>query len=192
MNKLYIFLFMLFFCIVSTYAQSSLTDEETETIEEITGNSANVQAFRGIALGMSLEQVKDILINDPYFNYHGDPDTYILPAKEQSLLECTGNSYIKRAYFQFHDNKLYIMIVELNQDKIDFYTLFNTLTKKYGKYSSFSPGVVMWLINDITLVLEHPVSVKYIDRGVFNSLKEQGRLEKSSEILGLEQFLEQF
>ena len=135
---------------------------------------------------------KDIIKNDTYFNYPGDEETYILPAKEQTLLECTGNSYIKRAYFQFHNNKLYIMIIELNKDKIDYYTLFNTLSEKYGKYNSFSPEIVMWQINNITLLLDRPVTVKYIDKGVFDSLKEQGRPGKSSDILSLERFLEQF
>ena len=84
------------------------------------------------------------------------------------------------------------MIIELNKDKIDYYTLFNTLSEKYGKYNSFSPEIVMWQINNITLLLDRPVTVKYIDKGVFDSLKEQGRPGKSSDILSLERFLEQF
>jgi hypothetical protein len=189
-----IFLFLLFFCLTAAYPQSSLTDDEdeTEAVEDIKDNAETVKAFRGIALGMSLQKVKDVLKDDPYFNYHDDADVYILPQKEQKLIECTGNSYIKRAFFQFHDDTLYIIIIELNKDKIDFYTLLNTFSEKYGKYSAFSPDSVVWQKDNITLVLERPVTVKYIDTGVFNSLKEQGRLEESAETLSLEKFLEQF
>lgn len=192
MKKLNICIFLLLFCLISAYSQSTLTDDETDTVEDTTASSSNAQAFRDITLGMSLEQVKDILRSDPYFNYHGDSDAYILPAKEQKLLECTGNSYVKRGYFQFHDNKLYIMIIELNMDKIDYYTLLTSLSAKYGKYSSFSPDAVIWQVNNVTLVLERPVTLKYIDTGIFNSLKDQALLDKSAENLSLERFLEQF
>ena len=57
--------------------------------------------FRTVTLGMGLDQVKAALKADPLFRYRGDPDVSFLPQTSQYLIECEGNSYLRRAYFQF-------------------------------------------------------------------------------------------
>ena len=148
--------------------------------------------FRGILLGMDLQRVKERLLEDPYYDYRGDPDVSFLPQTQESLIECRGFSYIDRAYFQFHEKKLYIIIILINQEKIDHYSLFSTLFEKYGEFGSLSPEKVVWESGVTLFSLERPLSVKYIDKQVFNAIKEAGASEESFREITREQFLEQF
>jgi hypothetical protein len=150
------------------------------------------KAFRGIEIGMSLEQVKEILKKDAYFNYRGDPDVYFLPVKEQLLIECDGNVFIKRAYFQFVDKKLLCMIIDLDENKVDYFSLLTTLNNNYGNYQSFSPQLIVWEKNGLRLSLEKPLTVKYIDLAVFRRLKEAGKAAETEEEKTLKDFLGQF
>jgi hypothetical protein len=150
------------------------------------------QGFRGIRLGMTLDEVKAGLLDDPLFAYRGDPDVSFLPLPAQTLIECRGNSYLDRAYFQFHEDRLYIMILALDRDTLDYYTLYRTLTAKYGETSSLSPTDAVWVFPSLRLSLEKPLSVKYIDRQVFALLQEAGKAQESLRDLSKERFLEQF
>ena len=148
--------------------------------------------FRGIRLGMDLAAVKSQLQQDPLFDYRGDPDVSLLPSSAQSLIECSGSSYIRRAYFQFYENTLYIMILSLNQRSLDYFTLYTTLSDKYGDPPLLSPSDAVWKSEEIRLSLERPLSVKYIDRRVFDSLQDQGRAQDNLRDLSREKFLEAF
>ncbi|MBN2534524.1 MAG: hypothetical protein JXB88_16695 [Spirochaetales bacterium] len=150
------------------------------------------KGFRGIELGMHIDTVKDLLLDDPFFDYRGDPDVSFLPESQRDLIECAGNLFIKRAYFQFNEKKLYIIIIELDQAKLDHYTMFTTLTGKYGESTSLDPTEVVWVFPNIRLSLEKPLTVKYIDREVFEKLKESGKIEEDIEKITREKFLEDF
>ncbi|HUV07443.1 MAG TPA: hypothetical protein VMX75_06920 [Spirochaetia bacterium] len=130
--------------------------------------------FRGINLGMDLEAVKDLLLKDPFFDYRGDPDVSFLPRTYDSLIECRGNAYIKRAFFQFKEKRLSIMILVLDPDKIDHYSVFARLNERYGVFTSLSPEKVVWEDEKVILTLERPLSVKYIDRKVFEDELKAG------------------
>ncbi|MDR3248584.1 MAG: hypothetical protein LBT39_07345, partial [Treponema sp.] len=56
--------------------------------------------FRGVTLGMDLEALKAALNDDSLFNFRGDRDVSFLLSPQQSLVETTGFSFIKRAFFQ--------------------------------------------------------------------------------------------
>jgi hypothetical protein len=164
-----------------------------EAAAESTGPAVQAPAgFRGIDLGMDLETVKNELLEDPFFDYRGEPDVSFLPQTRESLIECAGLSYISRAYFQFHEKKLYIMILVLDEKKIDHYSLFATLTDKYGPFSSLSPAKVVWETENTLFSLERPLTVKYLDRGVFESLKAEGAAEENLRSVSRSRFLEEF
>lgn len=156
-------------------------------------STAGPEGFRGIKLGMHIDTVKELLFDDPFFDYRGDPDVSFLPTDSQrTLIECPGNSFIQRAYFQFHEEKLYIIIIELNQIKLDYYIMFTTLTAKYGDSTSLDPTEAVWIFTDVRLSLEKPLTVKYIGRKVFEELKESGKAEEDLEELTRKKFLEEF
>jgi len=150
------------------------------------------KGFKNLELGKPLEEVKRLLQEEPLFDYRGDPDVSFLPLPAQVLIECRGTTYIERAYFQFHEQRLFIIILSLRRDKLDYYSLFRTLSDKYGIPSSVSPTESVWDFGALRLSLEKPLSVKYVDRGVFESLRERGKADRDLGDLSKKQFLEQF
>ncbi len=150
------------------------------------------RGFRGIELGMELDQVKEKLAADALFDYRGEPDVSLLPTQQQTLIEVSGSSFIRRAFFQFHERKLYVMILVLDPRRLDYYTLFTTLTGKYGESTRLDPTEAIWEFPGVRLSLERPLSVKYIDTAVFAALQEQGQAQKSLQEMSKQQFLEEF
>ena len=63
---------------------------------------------------------------------------------------------------------------------MDFYSVFTKFLEKYGEPLSLSPETVFWENEDVSLSLERPVSVKYIDRRVFNALADKSGVEESA------------
>ena len=150
------------------------------------------RSFRGISLGMNIDDVKKALIADPLFGYRGDPDVSLLPRTHQYLIECEGASYIHRAYFQFADGKLLTMILDLDSEKLDHYSLFSALSTKYGQPTSLSPQESVWQSGLVRLSLERPLTVKYIDEAAFTALVGKSGAPSDLEALSREKFIEQF
>jgi hypothetical protein len=149
-------------------------------------------SFRGIALGMSLESVKEALKADALFFYRGDPDVSLVPQTEQTLIECAGTSFVRRAYFQFEKNRLFIIILELDQTMLDYYSLFASFSKKYGNPASLNPGTSVWLFDSVRFSLEKPLEVKYVERMTFDALVKSGSAQEDLEQMTRERFIEQF
>ncbi|MCX7040042.1 MAG: hypothetical protein NT005_13030 [Spirochaetes bacterium] len=150
------------------------------------------RGFRGLTLGMELEQVKQALAADPLYRYRGDPDVSFLPQTRQFLIECAGSSWIRRAYFQFADSGLFIMILVLDAQRLDHYSLFTALSSKYGGPSTLSPQESVWLSNQVRFSLERPLTVKYIDAEVFSRIVQKGAAAEDLDRVSRESFLEQF
>jgi hypothetical protein len=148
--------------------------------------------FREISLGMSLEDLKTALLKDTMFSFRGDRDVSLLPAREQSLVETTGLSFVKRAFFQLRDGRLFIMAFTLNTDLVDHYSVFTSLTEKYGQPDSLSPQQAVWESENTRIALERPLTVKYIDREVFNAIIGESQTVESHEIRQRQEFLDGF
>ena len=148
--------------------------------------------FRSISLGMGMDQVKKLLAADPLFLYRGDPDVSFLPQTDQYLIECPGTTYLRRAYFQFADSRLFIMILVLDTQKLDHYSMFSALSAKYGPPASLSPQESVWQSDTVRLSLERPLTVKYIDNKTFSAILSKGGAQKDIEQLSREKFIEQF
>ena len=131
-------------------------------------------SFRAIGLGMTVDEVKEALRKDALYRYRGDPDVSFLPLSSETLIECEGSSYLGRAYFQFAGGKLYVLILVLDQRKLDHYSLFTAFTAKYGEPVSFNPTEAVWQSGTVRFSLERPLTVKYIDRGVFQEQVARG------------------
>ena len=148
--------------------------------------------FGSVQLGMSMQEVQRRLEQDDNFDYEGQPDVSLVPQGDRKLIETTGFTFVDRAFFQFYQDRLYIIILLLNRDEIDHYGMYTTLTRKYGKPRTFSPEATVWQNEEVRLSLERPLTVKYVDRQVFSQLKDQSQAEESIRTLSREQFLEQF
>ncbi len=150
------------------------------------------RGFRGIELGMGLEEVQKLLTGDGMFVYRGEPDVSLLPRPNETLIEVAGISYVKRAFFQFYEGKLFVMIFAMNEKKIDHYSIFTEMSKKYGKPDSLTPSESIWLDAASRVSIERPLAVKYIDLETFNKLKEAGQAEQSYEEVLRSEFLNGF
>ena len=70
--------------------------------------------------------------------------------------------------------------------------MFTTLSNKYGKPVTLTPEMAVWDSDSITVQLERPLSVKYIDKETFDMLKTASTVQKSYEEQNLQSFLDEF
>ena len=149
--------------------------------------------FENLLLGMSLEDVKDQLLKSDSFYYRGDPDVSLLDRENRTLLEVEGLGFFSSAQFQFSpDDRLYVIALVLDRERIDFFSLYTTLSGKYGQPVDFSPKRAFWENNSMRLVLERPLTVRYIYSEVFDDLAQEGEALKSYERISREEFLSRF
>jgi len=148
--------------------------------------------FRSLSLGMPLADLKSALSKDMLFRFRGDRDVSFLPVREQTLVETTGLSYIRRAYFQLVNENVYIMSFSLDTRFMDHYSVFTTFVKKYGEPESLSPAEAIWDNGETRVSIERPLTVKYIDRKVFDRLIEESKTKEKLEMLLREEFLADF
>lgn len=140
--------------------------------------------YRNITLGMSLDETKDALLKNAEFGYHGDRDVSLLPGANKVLIETDatsgiGSPFLQRCWFQFSQDQLYIITINVNLDKMDYYSIFTTLCNKYGNPTKLSPEGAWWKNDTVTMSLEKPLTLKYIDNQIFDDLKQYSNIEKS-------------
>lgn len=152
--------------------------------------------YKNISLGMSLEETKTELMKDSDFGYHGDRDISLLPRSNKTLIETDseyglGSSFLRHCYFQFNENKLYIITININPDKMDYYTVFTKLCQKYGEPDSLNPQCAIWKNNEISMSLEKPLTLKYVDIQTFESVQQYVDVPKATSERQQEEFLEE-
>jgi len=148
--------------------------------------------FRGFVLGQPLDDLKMALTRDGLFQFRGDRDVSFLPVREQTLVETSGLSFIRRAFFQLTDGAVFIMAFSLDTRLMDHYSVFTSFIKKYGEPLTLSPGEAVWETEDTRVSIERPLTVKYIDKRVFDRLIEESSTRERLEIFSREEFLRDF
>jgi len=183
------FIKFLFFPVLFFVLVFSVPAQETP---EQTGQQVLPRQFRQLSLGMKLDDLKEALIKDGYFNFRGDRDVSFLPVREQSLVETTGSSFIKRSFFQLRDGSVFIMAFTLNTEIIDYYSIFNQFTDKYGEPSYLDPKIAVWETDETRISIERPLTVKYIDKIVFNDIINESGLIESGQVQRRQEFIDEF
>lgn len=153
------------------------------------------KGYGGVELGMSLDEVKSRLLQNREFGYNGDRDVSLLPGENRALIETDAEaghviSFLERCYFQFYEEKLYIIIININRERMDHYSVFSSLCEKYGNPTSLSPEKSEWKGGDVTMSLERPLSLKYVDNAVFEQLNGASLVQLSGTEMTREMFLE--
>ncbi|GHV89390.1 hypothetical protein AGMMS50267_17500 [Spirochaetia bacterium] len=157
------------------------------------GAVALPRSFRGLSLGMELDELKTALTEDQMlFQFRGDRDVSFLPKREESLIETTGLSFIRRAFFQLREGRLFIMAFNLDPRLVDHYSVYTSFVKKYGEPAILTPQEAVWESGEVRLALERPLTVKYIDLQVFNGIIAESETLKSTELELRERFLNDF
>jgi len=154
--------------------------------------SSGPGSYRGFSLGMDLEALKGALAADELLRFRGDPDVSLLPNRDQTLIETTGYSFIRRAFFQLRDGKLFIMAFSLDTKLVDHYSVFTTLTEKYGDPETLDPKEAVWKVGGVRLSLERPLTVKYIDLAAFEKLLGEASTAEAREEVLRKEFLNGF
>ena len=129
-------------------------------------------SFHDIGLGMNIDEVKEILKGDSSFAYRGDRDISLLDSKNRSSIEANGVHFVKRGSFQFYDEKLYSIIIQMNTENIDYYSIYSSLIEKYGEPRAVDQKKSIWEDDRVRLILERPLTIKYIDISAFKEIIE--------------------
>lgn len=153
------------------------------------------RGFGGVELGMSLDDAKSALKSNSDFGYAGDRDVSLLPGDARVLIETDSynmqhHGFLTRCWFQFYEENLYLIIINFNPERIDHYSLYTTLVKKYGEPDDFSPERSVWKNGDVTMSLERPLSIKYIDNEISEKLVQQSLVQKNGFEITRERFLD--
>ena len=155
-------------------------------------NETLPRTYRELSLGMDLDSLKEALTNDELFRYRGDRDVSFLPATNQNLVETTGFSFIRRAFFQVRSNQVFVMAFMLNTTLIDYFSVFTTFVNKYGEPNFLDPRQAVWENEQTRISIERPLTIKYIDMNIFNELINESRANASREVRLREDFLSEF
>ncbi len=157
-----------------------------------TGREPLPRGWKDLLLGISLEDAKNNLKANADFRYRGDPDVTFLLQPNTNLIETEGSYFFSRAALQFAGEKLFILTLDLRQDRIDYFSLFSAFSKKYGDPNRLDPKGAFWENGDTMFSLEKPLTVKYTDLKKLEELRSAARVQGTIQELTREQFLEQF
>lgn len=154
------------------------------------------RGYHSISLGMSLDETKDALLKDSDFGYHGDRDVSLVPGTNKTLIETDatngyGSVFLDRCWFQFFNDELFIITININTEKMDYYTVFTTLVEKYGEPTSLNPSSATWKNDSTTLSLEKPLSLKYMDNETFEETQNYSNIQKSPTEVTRQMFLDE-
>ena len=148
--------------------------------------------FRAFSLGMGLEELKSVLVQDGLFHFRGDRDVSFLPIRQETLVETTGSSFVRRAFFQISEESVYIMSFTLDTRLVDHYSVFTSFVRRYGEPVSLSPGESVWESEESRVSIERPLTVKYVDKTVFDRLVDESRNLQNRQLMRREDFLADF
>ena len=144
--------------------------------------------YKNVKLGSSLEDTKIALLKDSDFS--------LVPVTGKILIETNTYSkfragFLEECYFQFFEDKLFIITININQEKMDYYSIFTKLQEKYGEPSSFDPKSATWENDDVSMSLEKPLTLKYIDKKLFDKIQNYSNINSSPEEKTQEMFLDE-
>jgi hypothetical protein len=182
----------LLFTQLPVFPQENMAENIDIAVSQDNEKTPLPRSYRELSLEMSLDELKNALMQDTLFVFRGDRDVSFLPIQEQTLIETTGLSFIRRAFFQLEEGKLFIMSFTLDPSLIDHYSVFTQFVEKYGEPNSLNPRQAVWENNVSRISIERPLTIKYIDKIVFDKLIEQSNATEASELELRRDFLNDF
>lgn len=173
-------------------AQSDIIIQDEFPDNTETGLAPLPGGYGEIKLGMDIADVEDKLFENPNFAYRGAPDVTMLPQDDRQVIDCEGLIYVDHGYFQFNDDKLYLITMVLDTEYIDHYSIYSTFIEKYGEPLFLDPSKTVWEDERVRVSLERPLSIKYIDKVVFEDLQKESSAGESMEAILRQDFLDSF
>jgi len=191
-GRLFFISFFILILSMPLFAQSDIVVDEAPPIASTAVFQSLPGGYGEILLGMDIVDVEDRLFADPNFAYCGLPDVTMLPQDDRQVIDCDGLMYVDRGYFQFNEDKLYLITMVLDREYIDHYSIYSTFKQKYGDPLYLDPSKTVWEDEDVRISLERPLSIKYIDRTVFEALQQESSAGESMEKMLRQDFLGSF
>ncbi len=149
--------------------------------------------YGSLKLGMSVDQVKTELKKNSDFGYRGDRDVTLSPGTKQVLIETDSSknpySFFTRCWFQFVDDRLFSITLNLNPSKVDHFAVFSSLTEKYGMPTDINPKRSSWEDSSVLMSLERPLTLKYVDAAVLKKMQDESGVQKTVEEKLVDEFL---
>ncbi|MDR1326063.1 MAG: hypothetical protein LBK00_08515 [Treponema sp.] len=161
-------------------------------------NTALPRTFKGISLGMSRDTLKTALSENNLFRVKEAQDDLLtmsaISPSDENTLEVDGipHGFIRRAFFELHNEQVFTMSFVMDTALVDHYSVFMSLVNKYGEPSFLDPKRTVWENNETWVAIERPLTVKYIDLGVFNALIADAHTQQSANAQQREDFLNEF
>ena len=158
--------------------------------------SANIESgYKDIKFNMSKDSVIELIKKSDEFDNKKDeaiiirfePDTEIITAFGK--IDKNTRSFIKKGFFHFSDDKLYLINLNMDEKRIGYYNLLKHYTDKYGKPVSLDPNNVIWEDSNTRIILEKKSTVKFIDINKWNELLKQEREQEDKERETRENFI---
>jgi hypothetical protein len=161
--------------------------------QETAGYPPIPPGFGELRLGSSFEEAEAALYADSNFMYRGPSDVSMLRRPNERMIETGGLGYIHRAYLQFHEEKLYSIVLDIDVTIMDHYALYTAFTEKYGPPDNFSPSESRWEDENVIFTLERKgLRVKYLDARKIEEIRRSGNIEQSFQEMTRDRFLDQF
>ncbi|MCG8451765.1 MAG: hypothetical protein MI717_01130 [Spirochaetales bacterium] len=184
------FLILLFLFFTPLFGQTN--PKEDTPLVDAPSKTTIPRDYRGIELGSKPEVVKEQLRLDGWFYYRGEADVTLLEGTQASLIDAEGTLFLTRGLFQFEENGLSTIVLELNPETVDWYTVFTTLSERYGEPTEMNPQRAWWEDEQTRVAIERPLTVKYLDLNVYASSQEKTSNRQAWREKAREEFLNEF
>ena len=179
------------FGLYQVVAQQPQPLDELSPLEEVLERRLP-RGFGNLVLGLELEELKQRLLTDPSFQYRGDPEVSLVPREEQHLVETRGGPFVEHAVFQFHEDRLFTITLNLNRGRLDYFTMYTTLRERYGEPDRLDPQQMIWEDDAVRISLECPLTVRYLDLLVFEERRREAGVRDTIRRQLRDEFLELF
>lgn len=150
------------------------------------------RGFREIVLGSDFESAEEAIIGDMAFAYRGRPDISLSLSQEDTVIDTRGRGYVDRGLFAFHEDRLFSISLYLQQQRLDYFQVFNQLTERYGDPVTLDPERAIWEDARTRIELERPLTVRYLDVETFRARRDEARTRQAIEDITRDDFLDEF
>ena len=87
---------------------------------------------------------------------------------------------------------MFIMALTMDVNQVDHYSMFTNFVDKYGEPDYLDPRESVWENDETRISLERPLTVKYIDKRVFNDIIDESAVKESGWVQLKQDFLDEF
>lgn len=146
--------------------------------------------YRGVELLESYETVMSKLKSDTLLLVDPDSDFGDMDEENPELIKAKIPPYIRHAYYQFYENKLFVISLFFDKKYFSYTSMYQNLKQKYGKPIYYDSKNTIWENQNTWLILDNLPSLKYIDREVFQKIKETNKRNLYPKDMILDKILE--